>query len=144
MKIVKPLPKGINIVSVFLVFFLCLCLTFLGWDVAIASPVVESRKTMGEWKTIPMPPTEDRMQSVHTIVLPNGKVLMINGSSFRSTLIEENGKYNFKEGVDPKNYNAINNTGVLDPKTGKFERIGSPPALQNGTTNDLFCLGHVQ
>lgn len=144
MKIVKPLPQGIKIVSVFLVFFLCLCLTFLGWDVAIAGPVVESRKTMGEWKTIPMPAAEDRMQSVHTIVLPNGKVLMINGSSFRSTLIEEDGKYKFKEGVDPKNYNAINNTGVLDPETGKFERIASPPALQNGTTNDLFCLGHVQ
>jgi hypothetical protein len=141
MKIVKPLPQGIKIVSVFLVFFLSLCLTFLGWDVAIAAG---PKETMGKWTTIAMPPQEDRMQSVHTIVLPNGKVLMVNGSSFRSTLIEEDGKYKFKEGVDPKNYNAINNTGLLDPETGKFERISSPPASQNGTTNDLFCLGHVQ
>lgn len=144
MKIVKVFPNSINIFTVFLVFFLYLCLTFLGWDLAIASPKIGSKEIMGSWTTIPMPPTQDRMQSVHTIVLPNGKVLMINGSSFRSTLIEENGKYQFKEGVDPKNYNAINNTGLLDPKTGKFERIPSPPALQNGTTNDLFCLGHVQ
>ncbi|MTJ47830.1 galactose oxidase early set domain-containing protein [Dolichospermum sp. UHCC 0259] len=148
MKIVKPLPKGIKIVSVFLVFFLSLCLTFLGWDVAICLQqrfaIAGPKETMGKWTTIPMPPQEDRMQSVHTIVLPNGKVLMVNGSSFRSTLIEEDGKYKFKEGVDPKNYNAINNTGLLNPETGKFERISSPPASQNGTTNDLFCLGHVQ
>ncbi|MFM9159070.1 MAG: hypothetical protein ACKOPK_14440, partial [Dolichospermum sp.] len=99
---------------------------------------------MGAWTTIPMPEPQDRMQSVHTIVLPNGKILMINGSSFRSTLIEENGKFKFKEGVDQKKYNDINNTGLLEPVTRKFERIASPPALQNGTTNDLFCLGHVQ
>ncbi|MFM5890154.1 MAG: galactose oxidase-like domain-containing protein [Dolichospermum sp.] len=144
MKIVNALPKNIKIVSVFLVFFLSLSLTFLGWDLAIATPMVGPKETMGAWTTIPMPEPQDRMQSVHTIVLPNGKILMINGSSFRSTLIEENGKFKFKEGVDPKNYNAINNTGLLDPVTRKFERIASPPALQNGTTNDLFCLGHVQ
>jgi hypothetical protein len=59
----------------------------------------------------------------------------------------ENGEYKFTqftEGVDVKNYDVINNTGLLDPKTGKIESIPSPPAFQNGTTNDLFCVGHLQ
>ena len=56
---------------------------------------------MGAWETIPMPPQKDRMQSVHTTLLPNGKILMVNGSSFRSHLVKENGEYKFIEGVDP-------------------------------------------
>ena len=144
MMVVKPLPKRIRIISIFLVFVLALSLAFLGWEQAIATPALGPKETMGQWKTIPMPPLEDRMQSVHTNLLPNGKILIVNGSSFRSTLIEENGEYKFKEGIDPTKYNAINNTSLLDPKTEEFERIPSPPALENGTTNDLFCVGHVQ
>lgn len=141
---IEPLPKRIRTLSISLVLVLALSLTLFGWEQAIASPAIGPKETMGKWKTIPMPSPEDRMQSVHTNLLPNGKILIVNGSSFRSTLIEENGEYKFKEGVDPTNYNAINNTALLDPKTGEFEPIPSPPALQNGTTNDLFCVGHVQ
>lgn len=66
---------------------------------------------------------------------------------FVAFLVLENGEYKFTqftEGVDVKNYDVVNNTGILDPETGKFERISSPPALQYGTTNDLFCVGHLQ
>ncbi|MEA5470603.1 galactose oxidase early set domain-containing protein [Spirulina sp. 06S082] len=142
--IIQLLPKPRGIISIFLIFFLTLSSIFWGGDMAIAASVSGGRKTMGQWKTIPMPPQRDRIQSVHTTLLPNGKVLMVNGSSFRSTLIKENGEYAFIEGIDPTNYEAIDNTGLLDPSTGEFKRIPSPPALQNGTTNDLFCSGHVQ
>ncbi|RUR75032.1 hypothetical protein DSM107007_49820 [Nostoc sp. PCC 7120 = FACHB-418] len=99
---------------------------------------------MGAWETLPMPPPEDRMQSVHTILLPNGKVLVVNGSSFRTTQVKEQENVDLVEGVDVRNYDVINNTGLLDPVTGKFERIPSPPSIQAGETNDLFCTGHLQ
>lgn len=140
--IIKPLPKRIRIISIFLVFALALSLTFFGWEEAIASPAQElAKETGGEWKTIELPYPEDKMQSVHTTLLPNGKVLMVNGSSFRSTLIIEDEEYKFKEGVDSTKFN---NTGLLDLENGNFERISSPPESQNGTTNDLFCSGHIQ
>ncbi len=139
----QPLPKPLKIISLFLVCIFAFSFTFMGGEPAIA--VVQGPKeTMGMWETIPLPPPEDRMQSVHTTVLPNGKVLVVNGSSFRSTLVKQDGQYKFIEGVDPTNYDAINNTGLLDPETGTFKRIDSPPAWQYGTTNDLFCVGHVQ
>jgi hypothetical protein len=140
----KPLSKPLKVLSIFLIFVLAFALIFIDGKTAIADSLPGSKKTMGYWETLPMPPVGDRLQSVHTILLPNGKVLMVNGSSFRSTLVEENGKYSFIEGVDPTNYDAINNTGLFDPKTGEFKRIPSPPALENGTTNDLFCSGHLQ
>lgn len=142
--IAKSLNQRIRIISISLVFVLALSLVFLEVEPAIAYTVLGSKETMGQWETIPMPPISDRTQSVHTTLLPNGKVLIVNGSSFRSTLVKENGEYKFIEGVDPKNYDVVNNTGLLDPETGEFERIPSPPALQYGTTNDLFCAGHVQ
>ena len=142
LRIAKSLKQQIKILSIFLVCFVAFNLSIE--EPAIAVTTIGPKETMGAWETIPMPPPSDRMQSVHTNLLPNGKVLMVNGSSFRSTLVKENGEYEFIEGIDPTQYSLINNTGLLDPETGKFERIASPPALQNGTTNDLFCVGHVQ
>ena len=142
--IAKSLTQRIRIISIFLAFVLAFSLVFGIGKQAIADTAIGSKETMGAWETIPLPPLEDRMQSVHTTVLPNGKVLMVNGSSFRSTLVKEDGEYKFIEGVDPTNYDAINNTGLLDPTTGEFKRISSPPSIQYGITNDLFCVGHVQ
>ena len=136
-----------KIISVFLVFVLALGIAICGLGNAIAAPLKGNPEIMGMWETLPMPPPENRMQSVHTIVLPNGKVLMVNGSSFRSLLVKENGEdqfTQFTEGVDVKNNDVVDNTGLLDPETGKVERIPSPPAIQHKTTNDLFCVGHVQ
>ncbi|MFM6209853.1 MAG: hypothetical protein ACKPEZ_31050, partial [Planktothrix sp.] len=49
----------------------------------------------------------------------------------------------FIEGVGIGEYNAINNTSLFDPQTQEFQRIASPPALQYGESNDLFCAGHL-
>jgi len=132
-------------ISVFVAFILAVAITFCGWDWAIASPLVSPQEEMGAWETIPMPSPENRMQSVHTIVLPNGKVMSLNGSSFRNTLVKnENGENTFIEGVPAGDDKVINNTSLFDPKTKQFERIASPPALLYGESNDLFCTGHLQ
>ena len=149
MMITKSLNFRSRLISIFLIFVIALSLIFFRVNPAIAE-VVGSPETMGAWETIPLPPQEKRIQSVHTTLLPNGKILMANGSSFRSTLIKGNEGYEFIEGVDLTNYDVINNTGLYDPATGKFERIPSPPALlydqelKHTSTNDLFCSGHVQ
>ncbi|MFW9257627.1 galactose oxidase-like domain-containing protein [Nostoc sp. CALU 546] len=136
--------KCIATVSVFLAFILTLAITLCGWKQAIASPIIGTKEEMGAWETIPMASKENLMQSIHTILLPNGKVLSLNGSSFRSTLVNDNGKISFIEGVKVTDYNVVNNTSLFDPKTEKFERIASPRALQYGESNDLFCSGHLQ
>jgi len=136
--------KYATIVSVFVGFFLAVGILLGNWEPAIASPVVGAPEEMGLWETVPMAAKEDLMQSVHTILLPNGKVLSVNGSSFRNTLVKnEKGENTFIEGVGIGEYDAINNTSLFDPQTQKFQRIASPPALQYGESNDLFCAGHL-
>lgn len=146
--ITKSLNFRSPLISIFLIFIVAISCLLFRINSAIA--LSGSPETMGVWETIALPSEKERIQSVHTILLPDGKVLMVNGSSFRSQVVEENDEYEFVEGVDLTNYDVINNTGLYDPATGKFERIPSPPALlydkelQHKTTNDLFCGGHVQ
>lgn len=143
--ILKKSNKRTRLVSLFLVLILTATFTICGWKQAIASPLVGSEQEMGAWETVPMPAKENLMQSVHTILLPNGKVLSVNGSSFRNTLVKnENGGNSFTEGVGAGDYDAINNVSLFDPETKQFERIASPPAMQYGESNDLFCSGHLQ
>ena len=148
MMIAKSFNRRSRIISIFLVFIFAFSLVFLKAEPAIAA--ISNQENMGAWSTVPLASPEERIQSVHTTLLPNGKVLMVNGSSFRSTLVKKDGEYQFIEGVDLTNYDVVNNTGLLDPQTGEFERIPSPPALlydkelKHKTTNDLFCGGHVQ
>ncbi|MEY3869875.1 MAG: hypothetical protein RLZZ338_3766 [Cyanobacteriota bacterium] len=137
--------KNTTILSVFVAFLLAVAITFCGWNHAIASPLVGSQEEMGLWEIIKMPSSQkNMMQSVHTILLPNGKVMSLNGSSFRNTIVNDNGKITFVEGVTAGKYDVINNTSLFDPKTNTFERIDSPPAMQEGESNDLFCSGHLQ
>ncbi len=137
--------KRTTLVSLFLILILTATFTLCGWKQAIASPLVGPEQEMGSWETVPMAPPESRMQSVHTVLLPNGKVLSVNGSSFRNTLTKnEKGEDVFIEGVGSGDYDAINNTSLFDPETKQFERIDSPPAMQYGESNDLFCSGHLQ
>ncbi len=137
-----------QITSILVIFVLALYFIFFRPEMAIAAD--GNPATMGAWETIPMHPSGERLQSVHTVLLPNGKILMVNGSSFRSTLVKENDEYQFIEGVDLTKYDVVNNSGLLDPVTGKIERISSPPVmvydkeLKHKTTNDLFCGGHIQ
>ncbi|MEL6438588.1 MAG: galactose oxidase early set domain-containing protein [Cyanobacteria bacterium J06621_8] len=139
-----------RLVRLLLIFILALGMVFFFTDQAIAIENAITPPGLGSWSTIALPKPDQRMQSVHTVMLPNGKVLMVNGSSFRSTLIQEDQKYQFIEGIDPKRYDLIDNTGLYDPATGKFTKIDSPRALvydkelKRKTTTDLFCSGHVQ
>jgi uncharacterized protein (TIGR03000 family) len=95
----------------------------------------------GAWtKVMPLPD----MQAIHAVLLPNGKVLVVNGSGNRDR-ISKDGK--FEEGVDVKLYDVDNYTCLFDPMTMQVERIGSPPATRmvageaEPHPNDLFC-GH--
>ena len=148
--IARRLTQRIRIIPFFLTIVLALTLALCGWENAIADTAIGNQENMGAWETIPMPPQKVRMQSVHTTLLPNGKILMVNGSSFRSSLVKENGEYKFIEGVNPQKQEYFNNSGLFDLQTGKFERIPSPPSLlydeelKAKTGNDLFCSGHVQ
>jgi hypothetical protein len=111
---------------------------------------------MGAWYMLPMPKEEkDRMQAVHAALLPNNKVLIVNGSSNRNRVTAEG---TIEDGVNTKDYAVVNNTSIFDPtlsdpyyknpnlnfKTSPFTRIGSPPAEINGESNDPFCSGHLQ
>ena len=109
---------------------------------------------MGAWYMLPMPAEKDRMQAVHAALLPDAKVLIVNGSSNRNHVTAE-GKT--EDGVDTKNDDVVNNTSIFDPslsdpyynnpnldfKKTPFERIKSPTADINGESNDPFCSGHL-
>jgi hypothetical protein len=150
-----------RIFSVSLAFLVAVLLIFYGSMGAIAAappyePMEGSPETMGAWYLVPMPPPKDQMQAVHTILLPNGKVLVASGSSNRSRL--ENGQ--ILNGVDGKKQTVVDNTSLFDPSlsdpdraeisslepdyaSSGFERIASPVTPVNGEANDLFCSGHL-
>jgi hypothetical protein len=133
----------------------------------------ENLKQFGRWETV-LP--EDNgaaigydfgMQTVHTLLLPSGKVLMASGSSWRN---KENatetypefprpaaGSGLFNRTADPfanenleSYYAAVNNVGLYDPATNEFFRVPHPVPVQNPNNpdqfvpSDLFCSGQIQ
>ncbi|MDT0612955.1 galactose oxidase early set domain-containing protein [Streptomyces lancefieldiae] len=71
----------------------------------------------GRWDVLP---TRNPVRSMHSVVLHNGKVLLIAGS-----------------GNDPEMFEAGTFTSaVYDPATGRYRTIPTP--------KDMFCAGHVQ
>ncbi|MFH8977186.1 galactose oxidase-like domain-containing protein [Streptomyces sp. NPDC017890] len=71
----------------------------------------------GRWDVLA---TENPVRSMHSVVLHNGKVLLIAGS-----------------GNDPEMFEAGTFTSaVYDPQTGDYKTIPTP--------KDMFCAGHVQ
>ncbi|MCC5476560.1 galactose oxidase early set domain-containing protein [Streptomyces barringtoniae] len=71
----------------------------------------------GSWSVLP---TQNPVRSMHSVVLDNGKVLLIAGS-----------------GNSQENFNAGTFTSaVYDPVTGDYKVIPTP--------KDMFCAGHVQ
>lgn len=102
----------------------------------------------GSWEDVPLPDNKkDWLHAIQTSLLPNGKILIANGSSNRNALVIPNGKdeeAQFTGGVTANDYDTINNTILFDPATNKFERIASPPRTQLGDANDLFCGGQIQ
>ncbi|AFZ27011.1 protein of unknown function (DUF1929) [Cylindrospermum stagnale PCC 7417] len=124
------------------VIILLACLGLIINPDFVSADTVSASK--GEWQTVPLPADKaDWMQGVHTSLLPNGKVLIVNGSSNRNTL-EQNATGNrFIDGVKGTDYAVVNHSALFDPETSTFERIASPPALQNGQSNDPFCSANV-
>ena len=147
------------IFSNFIVFFLAFTLIFCGVKPAFADQNVpvcvgSNKEELGCWQKYPLPRDEEGnilpLQSVHTSVLPNGKILIVNGSSARNTLDRQTDaskatdiKINFIDGVNTSKKAVVDNTAIFDPATDKFEKITSPPAWQFENSNDLFCSGHV-
>ncbi|MBT2417915.1 DUF1929 domain-containing protein [Streptomyces sp. ISL-22] len=71
----------------------------------------------GKWDVLP---TKNPVRSMHSVVLHNGKVLLIAGS-----------------GNDPEKFAAGTFTSaVYDPQNGTYRQIPTP--------KDMFCAGHVQ
>ncbi|MFE2302094.1 galactose oxidase-like domain-containing protein [Streptomyces sp. NPDC059445] len=71
----------------------------------------------GRWTVLP---TQNPVRSMHSVVLNNGKVLLIAGSG--------NSEENFDAGTFT--------SAVYDPATGSYKVIPTP--------KDMFCSGHVQ
>lgn len=143
--------KSVKKRLVFLVILLCLVGLLINPGLARADAASSSlkqseiidptSKTKGKWEIVPKPVNQkDWMQGVHTALLPNGKILIVNGSSNRNTLNQEN---KFVDGVKGSDEQVVNNSALFDPKDGTFKRIASPPAIQNGQSNDPFCSGHI-
>ena len=71
----------------------------------------------GRWEVLP---TRNPVRSMHSVVLNNGKVLLIAGS-----------------GNDPEMFEAGTFTSaVYDPRDGSYRTVPTP--------KDMFCSGHVQ
>jgi galactose oxidase-like protein len=99
----------------------------------------------GAWYVPPLPPLSDRMQAVHIVLLPDGNVLIVNGSSNRNRIVD--GK--LFDGVNTNDYNVVNNSAIFMPSaplgTPGLRRIPSPPTPgPDGESVDLFCSGHIQ
>ncbi|MEU6771137.1 galactose oxidase early set domain-containing protein [Streptomyces sp. NPDC046759] len=71
----------------------------------------------GSWSVLP---TQNPVRSMHSVVLDNGKVLLIAGSG--------NSEENFGAGTFT--------SAVYDPANGTYKVISTP--------KDMFCAGHVQ
>lgn len=76
----------------------------------------------GSWFVPPLPAEQDRLQSIHAVLLPNGKVLMVNGSSNRNR-IERDGT--IQDGVSSRDYAVVNNTALFDPSAPPIRRGSS-------------------
>ncbi|HKP95294.1 MAG TPA: galactose oxidase-like domain-containing protein [Fibrobacteria bacterium] len=105
------------------------------------------------------------MQTVHSIMLPSGKILLSSGSSWRNLAPVEYypqvdtpapGQGCFNRYKDPFRksklgdyYQLINNAAIYDPEKNTFYRIPSPfPAddpdePDHFLPNDFFCSGHI-
>jgi hypothetical protein len=120
-----------------------------------------AKAEMGEWYRVPMPTDpRDRMQAIHSVLLPSGKVLMVSGSSFR--LLKQG--CILKEGINGAVPAFVDQTALFDPEKvsflplatsdakddpelvtarNSFQRIDSPRTPIEDEPNDLFCAGHM-
>ena len=133
-------------------------------------PSIVSPEVGGAWESV-IPIDESAavnnilgMQTVHTAMLPTGRLLLVSGSSWRN----RTGTQYYPEFSDPETakglfvmeedpfqndkldeyYDLVNNAAVYDPVANTFYRIPVPvpeadPNLSDHfAPNDFFCTGH--
>jgi hypothetical protein len=122
-------------------------------DISARVDVQGPPEKVGRWETRPAPPASVAVQAIHAVLLPNGKILLVNGSSNR-------------DGVKSNIFGHNDNSAVVDPLAGDhgFTKISSFPKTKvdaavaaaraagrptdmNSLTAehiDLFCTGHLQ
>ncbi|MDF0556157.1 galactose oxidase early set domain-containing protein [Kamptonema sp. UHCC 0994] len=163
-----------KILRVSIAFMLAIAVMFSSWERAIAANLPEpplravegSTEKKGAWYTPPMPKNiNERMQGLHASLLPNGKVLIVNGGSVRLSLVSEGIK-----GKDARKPWLMDNTALFDPSLSDpdpilddrgnpinridydatpFTKIKSPPTpvkykgSNEEQINDPFCGGNV-
>ncbi|MDY7225720.1 galactose oxidase early set domain-containing protein [Hyalangium rubrum] len=131
------------------------------------------QQLVGAWETVI--PRQDGaaignilgMQTMHSVMLPSGKILLVSGSSWRNFWSEKDPiqyypKYANPEPPsgcfaydDPFNksklaayYEVVNNAAIYDPANNTFYRIPHPVPVDDPQSkdhfapNDLFCTGH--
>jgi hypothetical protein len=103
------------------------------------------------------------MQTVHTLMLPSGKILLASGSSWRnlapiqyyphdSDPVAPKGIFNrdkdpFRKSKLRWYYQLVNNAAIYDPENNTFYRIPHPVPVDDPDNpghfapNDLFCTG---
>ena len=103
------------------------------------------------------------MQTVHTAVLPSGKILLVSGSSWRNLAPIEyypehkdpaapkgifiRGEEPFRDSKIDWYYQLVNNAAIYDPENNTFYRIPHPAPVPDPkrpghfAPNDLFCTG---
>lgn len=103
------------------------------------------------------------MQTVHTILLPSGKILLASGSSWRNlapvqyypeypnpaqpTGIFVANQKPFENDKLSTYYQLVNNVGIYDPEENTFYRVPHPVPMKDPSkpghfvANDLFCTG---
>jgi hypothetical protein len=155
-----------------------LCARFDDEEEPIAQPFCKlgglpgpPRQQYGAWETVIPKPDGAAihrilgMQTVHTVLLPSGKVLMISGSSWRNLddgTIQYYPEYPdpatpegiWKQGTDPFRlsklswyYELVNNAAIYDPADNSFYRIPHPVPVNDPDNknhfapNDFFCIG---
>jgi hypothetical protein len=105
------------------------------------------------------------MQTVHTVVLPSGKVLFASGSSWRNHApvkafpevrnptpapgMFDRAKDPFANSKLQSYYEIVNNVAIYDPEANTFYRIPHPVPVRDPYSanhfvpDDLFCTGHL-
>ena len=152
------LPRWLSTVMGLALSALILLAPPIGAWAGQAAEVAESTPaSQGRWEASPLPDANTRMQAVHSVLLPNGKVLMVSGSSFRTQYLSPDPASGtpgrFVESIDLGHPGWSDNTALWDPANGLLKRITSPEPMlfdptigERGamTPNDLFCSGHLQ
>jgi hypothetical protein len=134
------------------------------------TPTNPKPELIGAWETV-IPATGSTsfgpilgMQTVHNVVLPSGKVLMVSGSSWRNlgpieyypvfpnpstpTGVFGRDEDPFRNSNLANYYQLVNNAAVYDPADNTFYRIphpvpvADPQVPDHFAANDLFCTGH--